>query len=102
MGAQRQVMSLVGQYSPALFQEVFALLHEVVEGCVVEDWSTIAVRSARRCRLYQGGKRLSRGRCLSQADSEPTWRSILMRQGLCFGLQWHLEWQFHCEGGCSV
>ena len=44
-GAQRQVMSLVGQYSPALFQEVFALLHEVVEGYHVADWDAVTVRS---------------------------------------------------------
>ncbi|KAK9845241.1 hypothetical protein WJX81_000902 [Elliptochloris bilobata] len=37
----RQVMSLVGQYSPSLFQEVFALLHEVVPGYTVDDWSTV-------------------------------------------------------------
>ena len=36
-------MSLVGQYSPSLFQEVFVLLHEVVAGCTVEDWSAVTV-----------------------------------------------------------
>lgn len=44
--AQRQVMSLLGQYSPSLFQEVFALLHEVVEGFQVKDWSAVTVCAA--------------------------------------------------------
>jgi len=39
-------MSLVGQYSPSLFQEVFAQLHEVVDGYVIEDWGALAVRAA--------------------------------------------------------
>jgi hypothetical protein len=39
-------MSLVGQYSPSLFQEVFAQLHEVVDGYVIEDWGAVAVRAA--------------------------------------------------------
>lgn len=42
---QRQVMSLLGQYSPSLFQEVFALLHEVVEGFRIDDWSAVTVRA---------------------------------------------------------
>lgn len=36
-------MSLLGQYSPSLFQEVFALLHEVVEGFQIDDWSSVTV-----------------------------------------------------------
>ena len=63
-------MTLVGQYSPSLFQEVFALMHEVVEGFTVEDWSTIAVclHGAAAC---QGGEALTR-KILSRADSEPS------------------------------
>lgn len=51
-------MSLVGQYSPSLFQEVFVLLHEVVDGCTVEDWSTVTVRPHNAAAFPRGLKRL--------------------------------------------